>query len=245
MMKLAAGDGSDAIEGEDGNDRLAGGAGVDFINGGRGRDRIFGGADTDFLFGGRGRDTINADGGDDIVAGEGGADTLFGGAGNDQISGGNGDDTVIGGIGDDSVSGDRGNDTVIGVDSAVAAFGFGIGEIDQLEGGRGRDRFVLGQDGINFYDDGIGGLVGRDDYGFITDFEVGIDKIQLANGFDSYVLAGPDQFSGFSDGTAILAKRGARNPTDNIPDRFVVTELVGFISNVSVDSLSASDFVQA
>ncbi len=246
--EVSGGDGSDAIEGEDGNDRLDGGAGTDFINGGRGRDRIFGGADTDFLFGGRGADTINGDGGDDIIAGENGRDTLFGGAGNDQISGGNGDDTVIGGIGDDSVSGDRGNDTVIGVDSAVAAFGFGRGEIDRLEGGQGSDRFVLGQNGQNFYDDGSGLGSGVSDYGLIADFAVGIDKIQLASSFDNYRLDSLEGFGNLPSGIGIFANLGASEPGEFIPPNppgVLPGELIGIVANVSVESLSASDFVQA
>ena len=233
---IRGGSGGDLIEGEDGNDRLNGGAGTDFINGGKGRDRIFGGADTDFLFGGRGKDTINADAGDDVAFGEGGRDTVFGGAGNDELSGGGGDDTVIGGIGDDRVSGDRGNDILIGVDSEVAAFGFGRDEIDRLRGGRGRDTFVLGNRGQVFYDDGDLFGVGQSDYAVLEDFKTdGTDKIQLAGSADDYILFGLDEGNvlGLPTGTEI-SKRSAEG----------VSEIIGVVANVSVESLDLNNGAQ-
>ena len=233
---IRGGDGSDLIEGEDGNDRLNGGAGTDFINGGKGRDRLVGGDDTDFLFGGRGRDTINAGAGDDIANGEGGRDTVFGGGGNDQLSGGRGDDQVIGGIGDDRVSGDRGDDTLIGVDSAVAAFGFGRGEIDTLEGGRGRDTFVLGIQGQVFYVNGVPSDLGGNDYAILEDFEAnGTDKIQLAGSADDYFITGisdGDSF-GLPEGTGIFRRSSEE-----------LSELIGLVANVSAEGLDINSSAQ-
>ena len=231
---IRGGSGGDLIEGEEGNDRLNGGDGTDFINGGKGRDRIFGGNDTDFLFGGRGKDTINAGAGDDVAFGEGGRDTVFGGEGNDELSGGGGNDTVIGGIGDDRVSGDRGDDTLIGVDSAVAAFGFGKGEIDRLKGGRGRDTFVLGDRGQVFYDDRSRFAVGFEDYALIEDFESnGTDKIQLAGSAGDYVLINTDSAGILPIGVGIFAQSvGEAN------------ELVGVVANASSNNLALSNSAQ-
>ena len=228
---IRGGSGSDLIEGEDGNDRLNGGDGTDFINGGKGRDRIFGGNDTDFLFGGRGKDTINAGAGDDVAFGEGGNDTVFGGEGNDELSGGGGDDQVIGGIGDDRVSGDRGNDTLIGVDSAVAAFGFGRGEIDTLEGGRGRDTFVLGNQSQSFYDDGDFLTEGSADYALIKDFNAdGTDKIQLSGSAGDYILV--DSLGSLPGGVGIFDRSESKG------------ELIGIVADANLGSLDLNNSAQ-
>jgi hypothetical protein len=184
------GDSSDGLTfGNDGNDTIDGGSGNDVIFAGGNNDVVFGGDGTDFLFGGVGDDSINADAGDDIALGEDGNDTVFGGFGNDQLSGNLGDDQVIGGVGNDTVFGNDGNDILIGVDSANAAFGFGKGEIDSMTGGAGKDRFLLAQQGQNFYDDGNPFNTGRGDYGLIKDFEIdGTDKIQLSGKASNYVL---------------------------------------------------------
>jgi Ca2+-binding RTX toxin-like protein len=186
---VSGGNGSDRINGDLGNDILNGDADNDFIRGGLGDDSLFGGEGNDFLFGNEGNDSINADSGDDAAFGNDGNDTVFGGFGNDQLYGGVGDDQVIGGVGNDTLLGDEGNDTLIGVDSANAAFGFGKGEIDNMTGGAGKDRFLLGQQGQRFYDDGNAFDTGRSDYGLIKDFESnGTDKIQLSGNANQYVL---------------------------------------------------------
>jgi hypothetical protein len=212
---VLGGAGDDFIDGEAGNDRLNGGAGDDYMSGGADNDSLFGGDGIDFLFGGTGDDTFNADAGDDIVSGEEGNDLLFGGAGNDQLSGDSGNDQFIGGVGNDTVSGDDGDDTLIGVDSAVAAFGFGKGEIDRMTGGSGSDRFLLGQQGQKFYDDGISSGEGRSDYGVIEDFAAdGTDKIQLSGNPDNYVLR--DIGGDVPQGVGIFARTKFDFPIDPI-----------------------------
>ena len=78
---------------------------------------------------------------DDCIDGLTGNDTLNGLAGNDKLVGDNGSDFLNGGIG---------NDELIGVGSSL-----GIGEVDTLTGGIGRDTFVLGDEKGIDYDDGI------------------------------------------------------------------------------------------
>jgi Ca2+-binding RTX toxin-like protein len=268
---VLGGSGSDFIDGEAGDDRLNGGIGDDYMSGGADNDSLFGGEGTDFLFGGTGNDTFNGDAGDDIAAGEEGDDVVFGGAGNDQLSGDLGNDQVIGGVGNDTVSGDDGDDTLIGVDSAVAAFGFGRGEIDRMTGGSGSDRFLLGQQGQKFYDDGISSGDGRGDYGVIEDFAAdGTDKIQLSGNASNYVLReiGGD----VPQGVGIFARTRFDFPIDPIDPRPPfspeqssmllgsgeaiaagdeslkilpsTSELIGIVANASTSQLSLSNSAQ-
>lgn len=69
-----------------------------------------------------------------------------------MLNGGRGNDSVFGGTGSDRLFGDEGDDVLTGADATV---GRGVGEIDQLTGGVGRDRFVLGATGGAFYSDNI------------------------------------------------------------------------------------------
>lgn len=96
----------------------------------------------------------------DLVCGDRGNDTLLGGDGNDRLIGFWGDDVLVGGVGSDRVVGGAGNDTLVG----------GAGK-DVLIGGSGSDQFVFGPE-----DSRPGG--GRRDV--ISDFERGLDKIDLS-----------------------------------------------------------------
>ena len=86
----------------------------------------------------------------DTLVGLAGSDTLGGNGGDDVLSGGNGDDRLSGGSGDDRLTGGAGRDV--------------------LSGGAGADRFIFAAG-----DSGFGGL-NRD---IITDFQSGIDRIDL------------------------------------------------------------------
>lgn len=77
---------------------------------------------------------------DDCIDGLAGNDTLNGLAGNDKLVGGDGTDVLNGGIGDDELTG--------------VGSGNGLGELDTLTGGGGKDTFVLGQQGSIYYNDG-------------------------------------------------------------------------------------------
>ncbi|MGB3405753.1 MAG: hypothetical protein WBA77_23940 [Microcoleaceae cyanobacterium] len=142
--------------------------------------------------------------GDDFIEGSNGRNFLDGQDGDDFIEGGGGNDRMIGRDGDDVLLGEGGRDRLTGTDSASR----GVGEIDILTGGAGRDRFVLGDKNGSFYksdpldpsDFGSAGFGGFDDRAFIDDFTPG-DRIILGadetyqtfrrdDVFDLYVVRG-------------------------------------------------------
>ena len=94
-----------------------------------------------------------------------GADTITinGAAGVENITGTNFADTINGGAGADTLDGGNGNDRLIG----------GAG-VDVLTGGLGADTFVFGSIG----DIGNSTVAGSRE--LVTDFEVGIDKLDLS-----------------------------------------------------------------
>lgn len=105
-----------------------------------------------------GRDVISGDGGDNTLSGLGGRDTLSGRGGNDTLYGGADGDTLDGGAGDDTLHGHTGSDS--------------------LTGGSGADTFVFAAPRGNM---SFG-------YDTITDFEAGIDFIDLSDtALNSYV----------------------------------------------------------
>ncbi len=126
-------------------------------------------------------ETIEALAGDDIVRARGGNDSIWGGEGNDTLRGNKGNDVLVGGIGDDKLIGGDGNDTLIGVNETQT--NPGAGEQDILRGKEGIDLFILGDSRTAFYKNN-----GKVDYGVISDFEVGIDQIQLHGNADNYLL---------------------------------------------------------
>ena len=85
-------------------------------------------------------------------------------------------DRLVGGIGDDQLFGGEGDDTLDGTDGVSA----GRAEIDILSGGSGRDRFILGNESTFYYlsDNGLSDGSNQD-YATITDFELGVDVVQL------------------------------------------------------------------
>jgi len=105
-------------------------------------------------------DIAHAGGGDDVVFGKGGADTIFGGSGDDSLYGGDGVDGIRGGTGNDTLDGGAGDDILIG----------GLGN-DILTGGLDVDIFKwVDQDNAL-----------RNDQDIVTDFEVGIDKLDISD----------------------------------------------------------------
>ena len=196
--------GSDKIYGDNGNDQLFGGLGNDKIKGkngndlifgDQGKDKLYGGDGDDKLIGGLGSDTINGDDGNDLIFGNNGNDKLSGGDGDDQlhgglgkdkIKGGDGDDLIFGGVGNDKLSGGDGNDKLyggLGHDSILGGKGDDI-----IVGDQGADRLTGGKDKDTFVFSSIG-----DTSATITDFEIGIDKIDLRTIFNSteYTSANP------------------------------------------------------
>ena len=128
---------------------------------------------------------ISSDGaaGNDCITGSSTGDNLIGNAGNDTLDGGDGADTLNGGFGSDSLVGGTGADTL-----------FGGGGKDVMTGGADADvfRFTAKTDSAK----GASADV-------ITDFQVGIDLIDLS-GIDPSAAAG-DQAYLFNGAGAFVA----------------------------------------
>lgn len=157
------------IDGRDGNDTLFGGGGDDTLLGGKGADRLDGGAGNDRLLGGGGNDTLFGGNGNDRLFGGAGRDRLFGGNGNDTLDGGDGNDRLDGGAGRDLMYGGAGNDTLNGGSGRDTLVG-GAGA-DVLTGGAGADVFVFAR---------VGHIGRGTESDRVTDFESGIDRIDLS-----------------------------------------------------------------
>ena len=136
--------------------------------GGNGNDTLNGGFGSDTQLGGDGNDILNGDFDFNRRFGNGKFFSFFNG--NDVQIGGNGNDKLMSGNGDDKLNG--------------TGTGLGVGEIDELTGGSGRDTFVLG-DRQNVFYSGQNAF----DYALITDFKAGQDTIEIKGNIADYVLA--------------------------------------------------------
>jgi Ca2+-binding RTX toxin-like protein len=167
--------GNDYLDGGAGNDRLLGGDGDDMLNGGAGADKLDGGNGTDTIsyassyWGNPGSGvTVNlgtgkGSGGDaqgdtyisiENVTGSAHNDFIIGNAVDNVLSGGQGNDTLIGGGGQDKLYANGGHDILTGDgNGAVAADTFGIVVSGWHQGSA-----------------------------TITDFQQGVDKIDLLGG---------------------------------------------------------------
>ena len=198
--------GNSLIQGRDGNDTISGGAQ---------RDRLEGGAGNDVLRGGDGND--NSDRLNVNVFGltRGG---LYGGEGNDLLDGGDGNDALFG---------DAGDDILIGFHEA--SVNPGLGENDNLSGGEGADRFILGTITSIAYDDRDTSTNGNNDYANITDFDALEDTIQLKGTAEEYRL----ELNTTGTATNLYIDK-----PDNEPD-----ELIAVLNNNSGLTLNSPTFV--
>ena len=96
----------------------------------------------------------------------------IGGPNDDRLVGSNTGGKLTGAGGNDTVIGGKGKDILTGTDSTAR----GVGEVDILTGGGGRDRFVLGDSSGAYY---VG--QGNNDYAMITDFNLRQDLLDLGN----------------------------------------------------------------
>ena len=222
------------IFGAGGNDTLTGGDGWDYLIGLGGNDTLYGGADGDVLDGGTGQDYMEGNNGDDVyivddsgdtvveLSGEGidhvysrlssytlGADVenlsansipaaSFTGTGNgldnkiygaglaDTLSGEGGNDELRGNGGDDSLSGGAGADLIVGASGA-----------DTMTGGTEADNFRIG-----YFESGTGSGADR-----ITDFEQGVDLIDIS-GWDANTGVAGDQAFSFVGSAAFSSTAG-------------------------------------
>lgn len=154
------GTGNDMIRAGGGNDTILAGAGDDSVSGGTGDDLIEGQSGQKRFWGGQGNDRLFGGSGQDRLFGEAGQDVLQGAAAADILDGGDGDDLLFGGIGRDRLTGGSGNDRLNG----------GLGQ-DVLTGGAGADVFI-------FTSPATAGSGRAADT--ITDFQTGVDRIDLA-----------------------------------------------------------------
>jgi RTX calcium-binding nonapeptide repeat (4 copies) len=144
--------GDDTVFGSITNDLIFGNDGEDILTGDFGKDSLFGGKGKDELWGGDGNDYLTGGQDADWILGEAGDDILLGGRGNDILYSGNGNDTLIGGLGRDWSSG-------VDYDNSLKTSGSNL-YVLQVESGI---------TDINKAD-------------VITRFQVGLDRIGLADG---------------------------------------------------------------
>ena len=160
------------LHGGDGNDVLVAGPGNNELFGDNGNDMLFSGSGNDLLDGGAGNNTANyslATAGVTVSTAEtgpqhtGGAgidtlvniDNLIGSNYNDHLAGDQGNNILNGGLGNDVLNGGAGDDILIG----------GPGN-NTLTGGPGHDTFLY--------------QAGNTGHDTITDFNFGIDKLDLS-----------------------------------------------------------------
>ncbi|AEV38854.1 Hemolysin-type calcium-binding region [Pseudovibrio sp. FO-BEG1] len=136
--------------------------------------------------------TISGNGGDNVINGASGSDLMFGGEGNDTYFVDNAGDTIIEAV-------NSGIDTIISGVSFKLTYNIEdltlTGTADNYAVGNSEDNTIIGNDGDNHIEGGAGtdiltGGAGSDLFNFregmgndiITDFEVGIDKINIPAG---------------------------------------------------------------
>jgi Ca2+-binding RTX toxin-like protein len=192
---LSGGKNDDSLFGGRDNDELHGNSGTDALSGGSGNDTLRGESGDDVLFGGWGTDDVRGGTGNDFVMASKGIDTLVGGTGYDTVDfsrmtgmlnldlskhsytvGTGGNAGALWGF--EEVYAGNGGSRILGSDAHGTTIHGGDGEdwirgkmgADVLSGGQGADTFAY------LKKDTRDGSVDR-----ITDFEVGIDKLDLSD----------------------------------------------------------------
>lgn len=199
---LRGGGGDDLIYGGTHQDSIHGGSGDDLVYGGSGTDTIYGASGDDRLYGDSENDTIEGGSGDDYLQGDGGNDSLNGGTGADFIRGNSGHDTLEGGANNDILSGGLQNDILYGEGGADQIFGggdndtlFGGAGNDELHGGAGRDTLTGGADADLFVFNSVADSQHGASRDTITDFQVGVDLIDLSAIMNGLTFIGAASYS--------------------------------------------------
>jgi len=136
------------------------------------------------------------------ITGNDGDDTLYDNAWSGVISGGDGNDVILGGAGQDTITG--GNDA------------------DTMTGGADADTFVFGADSND-----VGIDVANDSMDTITDFQTGVDSIDLTAFSLTETTANDTDGSGANDVGEVLALAQAMIAADNDDAFFIVTDAMG------------------
>jgi Ca2+-binding RTX toxin-like protein len=256
--------GNDTLSGGDGHDTLTGNGGDDSLYGGTGHDSLSGGTGADYMEGNDGNDAYIVDNVGDVVteaSGEGidivysylATYTLgtelenlqsngfgsFTGTGNvldniiwssgsdDTLSGGDGNDELRSGGGNDVLNGGDGNDLLVGSSGA-----------DIYTGGADSDTFQIG-----YFDSGTGVDADR-----ITDFETGVDIVDLS-GWDADFDAPGNQDFTFIEDAAFTGTAGELRTYFDGVDTWAQGDITGdAVADFEIRfdgsvSLAGSDFV--
>lgn len=138
--------------------------------------------------GGQGRDQLTGNDADNQLSGNGGADRIWGGTGNDDLRGGGGNDQLWGQRGADRMMGGAGN--------------------DRLQGGTGRDVLTGGggaTDSDRFIFSSTRDSAANRSRDVITDFNTGVDVIDLRRIDADQTTAGNQSFAFSTSGAANMA----------------------------------------
>ena len=177
--------------------------------------KLVGSRRDDTLTGANGDDRLFGAGGNDTLRGRGGDDRLYGGKDNDKLVGGSGSDKLIGGSGRDTLSGGNGSDVLKG-NAGRDSLNGGAGR-DVLVGGNGKDTLTGGSDSDIFKFNRTAGI------DTITDFENGLDLIEITNGANRF-----NHLTITANGSDAVVTFGNVEIT---------------LENINVADLSAADFV--
>lgn len=159
---------------------------------------------------------------DDALDGDSQANTIFGLGGNDTINGNGGDDTL-------QAAGNPSNPDDVGQS-----------EIDRLNGGAGKDAFMLHtNNGMTvLYDEGRNRNPGKQDFAIIEDFNKNQDTIELAGSREEYFI-GRSNVRNIADGRAIF--RDTDNDGRLRRGRDELIAVVEGVDNLSLDDLEFVD----
>lgn len=244
------GGGDDMLDGTREADTMSGGGGDDIIYGFAGNDAIDGGNDDDIMFGGSGSDRFFASLGNDTMDGGSSSDTLD--LANVDSSGGgttsiidlgfedatingvtlniNSIERVQGSMGRDVLRGDAGNNVLSG--RAGNDVLQGRAGNDTLNGQAGKDTQTGNSGADTFLFRNVGESVFGSARDVITDFQVGLDIIDLGQ-IDADTVTGGDQAFAFIGGAGF----------SNTPGELRISKVGGktFV-NGDVDGDSSVDF---
>lgn len=164
---------------------------------------------------------------------------IVGTEGNDELDGNELDNQILGLEGSDTVNGNAGDDIIQATGNPTNPNSVGKGEIDRLNGGAGKDAFVLHtNNGMTvLYDAGNNRNPGKKDFAIIEDFNKNQDRIELAGSRNEYFI-GRSNVRKIADGRAIFRDTDGDGRLRKGRD-----ELIAVVEGVNQLSLDDLDFV--